>query len=56
MSRVVIGAVASLVGILLAGDALAAPDEALLGKAEGYPVCRLDDANFAPIAKSMARS
>ena len=31
---------------LLSGAALAAPDEALLGKAEGYPVCRLDDANI----------
>jgi CubicO group peptidase (beta-lactamase class C family) len=28
--------------------ALAAPDEALLGKAEGYPVCTLDDANIGP--------
>jgi CubicO group peptidase (beta-lactamase class C family) len=27
---------------------MAAPDEALLGKAEGYPVCRLDDANIGP--------
>src|SRR5437660_1863848 len=33
---------------LLSGAALAAPDEALLGKAEGYPVCRLDDANIGP--------
>src|SRR5258706_7254025 len=33
---------------LLSGVALAAPDEALLGKAEGYPVCRLDDANLGP--------
>ena len=40
--------VASLVGILLAGPAVAGPDEALLGKAEGYPVCRLDDANLGP--------
>jgi CubicO group peptidase (beta-lactamase class C family) len=29
---------------VFSGAALAAPDEALLGKAEGYPVCRLDDA------------
>ena len=25
-----------------------APDEELLGKLEGYPVCRLDDANIGP--------
>ena len=30
------------------GAAAAAPDEALLGQAEGYPVCRLDDANIGP--------
>lgn len=30
------------------GAALAAPDEALLGKAEGYPICGLDDANIGP--------
>lgn len=41
-------AVASALGILLSGAALAAPDEVLLGKAEGYPVCRLDDANIGP--------
>ena len=34
--------------LLVAGAAFAAPDEALLGKAEGYPVCRLDDANIGP--------
>ena len=27
---------------------MAAPDEELLGKAEGYPVCPLDDANLGP--------
>jgi CubicO group peptidase (beta-lactamase class C family) len=27
---------------------MAAPDEEILGKAEGYPVCRLDDANLGP--------
>jgi CubicO group peptidase (beta-lactamase class C family) len=27
---------------------MAAPDEKLLGKDEGYPVCRLDDANLGP--------
>jgi CubicO group peptidase (beta-lactamase class C family) len=27
---------------------MAAPDEDLLGKAEGYPVCALDDANLGP--------
>ena len=41
-------AVAGFVAILLSGIALGAPDEALLGKAEGYPVCRLDDANIGP--------
>src|ERR1043166_4373085 len=41
-------AVASALGILLSGAALAAPDEVLLGQAEGYPVCRLDDANIGP--------
>src|ERR1043166_1076881 len=41
-------AVASALGILLSGAALAAPDEALLGKAEGYPICQLDDANIGP--------
>jgi CubicO group peptidase (beta-lactamase class C family) len=37
-----------LAGIAASGAAMAAPDEALLGKAEGYPVCRLDDANIGP--------
>jgi CubicO group peptidase (beta-lactamase class C family) len=37
-----------LAWILAAGATLAAPDEALLGKAEGYPVCQLDDANIGP--------
>lgn len=37
-----------LAWILMSGAALAAPDEALLGKAEGYPICRLDDANIGP--------
>src|SRR5262249_61086182 len=46
--RIIIAAVASLVSILLSGTARGAPDEALLGKAEGYPVCRLDDANIGP--------
>lgn len=27
---------------------MAAPDEELLGKVEGYPVCRLDEANIGP--------
>ena len=45
---IIIAAVASLAAILLSGAALGAPDEALLGKAEGYPVCRLDDANIGP--------
>ena len=27
---------------------MAAPDEELLGKAEGYPVCLLDDTNLGP--------
>jgi CubicO group peptidase (beta-lactamase class C family) len=40
--------IAVFAGILLSGAALAAPDEALLGKTEGYPVCRLDDANIGP--------
>src|SRR4029077_6483057 len=34
--------------LLLSAASLAAPDEVLLGKAEGYPVCRLDDANIGP--------
>jgi CubicO group peptidase (beta-lactamase class C family) len=37
-----------LTWILMSGAALAAPDEALLGKGEGYPVCQLDDANIGP--------
>src|SRR5262249_51235797 len=30
------------------GAVMAAPDEELLGKADGYPVCPLDDANLGP--------
>src|ERR1043165_683813 len=37
-----------LAWILMPGAAAAALDEALLGQAEGYPVCRLDDANIGP--------
>src|ERR1044072_8029336 len=37
-----------LAWILMPGAAAAAPDEALLGQAESYPVCRLDDANIGP--------
>src|SRR5580693_403742 len=39
---------AGLLAILMSGAAMAAPDEELLGKAEGYPVCPLDDANLGP--------
>jgi CubicO group peptidase (beta-lactamase class C family) len=41
-------AVTGFVTILLSGIALGAPDEVLLGKAEGYPVCRLDETNIGP--------
>lgn len=43
-----IAAILLLAGLVVAGVALAAPDEALLGKTEGYPVCRLGDANIGP--------
>src|SRR4051794_3795726 len=39
---------AALVAILESGATMAAPDEDLLGKADGYPVCALDDANLGP--------
>jgi CubicO group peptidase (beta-lactamase class C family) len=39
---------AGLLAILMSGAAMAAPDEDILGKAEGYPVCPLDDANLGP--------
>ena len=37
---------AALLVILMSGAAMAAPDKDILGKAEGYPVCPLDDANL----------
>jgi CubicO group peptidase (beta-lactamase class C family) len=37
-----------LAGTVASRAVLAAPDEALLGKAEGYPICQLDDANIGP--------
>lgn len=39
---------AALFVILMSGAAMVAPDEERLGKAERYPVCRLDDANLGP--------
>jgi CubicO group peptidase (beta-lactamase class C family) len=48
VSGAIVTATAAILVGVLSGAALGAPDEALLGKDEGYPVCRLDDANLGP--------
>src|SRR5262249_14598494 len=50
MARLVAGTLRAILlsGVFMSQPSFAAPDEMLLGKAEGYPVCRLDDANLGP--------